>query len=222
MRLLLVNPNTSSSITARMAQQARACAAAGTEVLEATGAFGAEVVASREAAEVAAAAALDAVRRERRSFDAVLLAISLDCGLSALRAHCSVPVVGLSESALLRAVALTPRAGLVTLGTSMLPLYEEMIAGYGLQPRVPWVRATATTAVQFRVDPESGLSELLGLVGAMQRDGAGAVVPAGAVLAGYTERLQAGCALPLIDPVAAAVAHAEALVAGRPFGRLKA
>lgn len=219
MRLLLVNPNSSKDITAQLARQARACASVGTEVLETTGAFGAEVIASREAAELGAAAALDAVQREARPFDAVLLAISLDCGLAALRAHCRVPVVGLSEAALLRALALTERAALVTLGTAMRPLYADMVAGYGLADRVPWVQATAMTAVQFRADPEGGLAQLRALIDALHRSGAGAVVLAGAVLAGYAPRLQQACTVLLIDAIPAAVARAEALAAGSaPIG----
>jgi Asp/Glu/hydantoin racemase len=213
MRLLLVNPNTSTAITARLAREARACASAGTAVLEATGAFGAEVIASREAAEVGAAAALDAVQREARGFDAVLLAISLDCGLAALRAHCRVPVVGLSEAALLRALQRTERAALVTLGTAMQPLYAEMVAGYGLAERVPWVRATAMTAVQFRADPPAGLVQLRALIDELHQEGAGAVVLAGAVLAGYAPQLQQVCDVPLIDAIPAAVARAEVMVA---------
>jgi allantoin racemase len=216
MRLLLVNPNTSTAITAQLAREARACASAGTAVLEATGAFGAEVIGSREAAEVGAAAALDAVQRETRPFDAVLLAISLDCGLAALRAHCRVPVVGLSEAALLLALQRTERAALVTLGTAMQPLYAQMVADYGMQARVPWVRATEVTAVQFRADPPAGLAQLRALIDELHQQGAGAVVLAGAVLAGYAPQLQQGCGVALIDAIPAAVARAEALAAGSP------
>lgn len=219
MRLLLVNPNTSGDITAQLAREARACASVGTEVLEATGAFGAPVIGSREAAAVGAAAALDAVQRETRAFDAVLLAISLDCGLAGLRAHCQVPVIGLSEAALLRALEVAERAALVTLGAAMQPMYAEMVAGYGLADRVPWVRATTLTAVQFRADPEAGLAQLRECISALQTLGAGAVVLAGAVLAGYAPRLQQGCAVPLIDAIPAAVARAEALVTARAVVR---
>jgi allantoin racemase len=222
MRLLLVNPNTSTAITAQLAREARACASAGTEVLEATGAFGAEVIASREAAEVGATAALDAVQRETRHFDAVLLAISLDCGLAALRAHCRVPVVGLSEAALLRALQLTERAALVTLGTSMQPLYADLVAGYGLSERVPWVLATTMTAVQFRADPQAGLAQLRALIDEVRQAGAGAVVLAGAVLAGHAPQLQQGCDVPLIDAIPAAVARAETLAHALAAARVAA
>lgn len=218
MRLLLINPNTSTAITAQLAQAARACAAPGTEVLEATGAFGAAVIASAEAAAAGARAALDALQRERRAYDAVLLAISLDCGLAALRAHSAVPVVGLSEAALLRAVALAERAALVTLGLAMQPRYAEMVAGYGLAARVPWVRATPMTAVQFREQPAAGLAQLRALIEEVQAAGAGAVVLAGAVLAGYGPALQQGCAVPLVDAIPAAVARAEALAAAPARG----
>lgn len=213
MRLLLVNPNTSVSITVQMATAARACASPGTEVLEATGGFGAPVIASREAAAVGAQAALQAVRQELRPFDVVLLAISLDCGLAELRRCSRVPVVGLSEAALLRATELAERAALVTLGEEMQPLYAEMVAGYGLSSRVPWIRATPITAPQFRADPSAGLEQLQGLIEQVQHEGAQAVVLAGAVLAGYAPRLQEGCGVRLVDAIPAAVALAERLAA---------
>jgi allantoin racemase len=213
MRLLLVNPNTSAEITAHLAAQARACAQPGTEVVEATGAYGAAVIASREAAVVGARAALDAVQRCAVPFDAVLLAISLDCGLAELRAQLRVPVVGLSEAALLRASALVERAALVTLGEDLQPMFSDLVAGYGLAQRVPWVRATRLTPPQFRADPSAGIVQLQALIAQVQRDGAQAVVLAGAVLAGHAPQLQAGSTLPLIDAIPAAVARAEALAA---------
>jgi allantoin racemase len=212
MRLLLINPNTSLQITAQLAAEARACARPGTELLEATGAFGAEVIASREAAAVGARAALDALQRQGESFDAVILAISLDCGLADLRAHTAVPVAGLSEAALMKATRSADRVALLTLGESLEPLYAEMVAGYGLAARVPWVRGSAITAAQFRADPEAGLAQLRQLVVEVQAQGAQSVVLAGAVLAGYAPRLQGGCHVQLIDAMPAAVARAEALV----------
>jgi Asp/Glu/hydantoin racemase len=84
------------------------------------------------------------------------------------------------------------------------------------------VRAAPITAVQFRADPEAGLSQLQALIAELQGQGAKAVVLAGAVLAGYAPRLQACCALPLIDAIPAAVARAEALAlatTGNPYSR---
>ncbi len=66
--------------------------------------------------------------------DALLLAISLDGGVIALRRqHPQLPIVGMTEAALSVARSITGRIGLLTLGAVLLPLYRQRVeqAGFG-------------------------------------------------------------------------------------------
>lgn len=212
MRLLLINPNTTAVITAQVAAAARAAAAPGTEIVEATGAFGAAVIGSRAENAIAAHAVLHAATSQPAPYDAVILAVSLDTALDALREALDVPVVGLTEAALLTATMVSRRAALLTLGPRLVPVYAELIAHYGLAARVPAVEALTQTPQDFLRDPAAARAALQAHCERLAQQGAEAIVLAGAVFAGHAAAVQPALPVPLIDGAPAAVALAEMLV----------
>lgn len=212
MRLLLLNPNTTPSITAQVAASARAAAPADVEIVEATGAFGAAVIGSRAEHAIAAHAALHAALSQPQPFDALILAVSLDSGLDALRELLDVPVVGLSEAALMAAMLVSRRAALLTIGVAMRPLYQELIAHHGLISRVPVVDALAVAPEAFMAADPAARDALRAHCQQLAQQGAEAIVLAGAVLAGHAAAIQPQVPVPLIDGAPAAVALAQMLV----------
>jgi allantoin racemase len=212
MRLLLLNPNTTPAITAQVAASARAAASAGTEIIEATGEFGAAVIGSRTENAIAAHAALQAALAQRQPYDALVLAVSLDTALDALREALEVPVVGLTEAALVAATLVSRRAALVTLGPRLVPVYAELIAHHGLTNRVPVVEAMALAPTDFLDDPSAAREKLRAHCERLAQQGAEAIVLAGAVFAGHAAAIQPAVPVPLIDGAPAAVALAEMLV----------
>lgn len=212
MRLLLLNPNTSAAITAQLAASARAAAAPGTQIIEATGAFGAALIGSRTEAAIAAHAALQAALAAPQPYDALLLAVSLDGAVDALRESLAVPVVGLTEAALIAATLVSRRAALLTLGPRLVPAYAELVAHHGLAARVPIVDALDLAAEAFVADPAAARERLIAHCLRLTQQGAEAIVLAGAVFAGQAAALQPALPVPLIDGVPAAVGLAEMLV----------
>ena len=212
MRLLLLNPNTTPAITAQVAASARACALPGTEIVEATGEFGAAVIGTRTENAIAAHAALQAALTQQQPYDALVLAVSLDTALDALREALDVPVVGLTEAALITATMVSRRAALLTLGPRMVPMYAELIAHHGLTSRVPVVEALTLTPQDFLSSPLDAREVLREYCERLAQQGAEAIVLAGAVFAGHAAPVQSTVSVPLIDGAPAAVALAEMLV----------
>src|SRR5258708_5328007 len=91
LRILLINPNTSATITDILAARMREIAGPGVTILPVTGRFGAPYIASRAAAAIAGHAALDALAEHGLDCDVVYLACFGDPGLAA-RIQGSVPV----------------------------------------------------------------------------------------------------------------------------------
>ena len=97
MQILMINPNTSQSITDLVVTAARRVASGGTTIQGATGRFGARYIASRAAAAVAGHAALDAYAEYGASADVIALSCFGDPGLGALKELARQPVVGMAE-----------------------------------------------------------------------------------------------------------------------------
>ena len=213
MRLLVVNANTTQSVTDAVAAEARRAASSGTEILPLTGAFGARVITTRAENAVAEHALLDGLARHAGGYDAVLVAVSYDTGLRAARELMPVPVVGMTEAALFTAAMVGGRFGLVVFGKSGAPLYREVVEGHGLAGRLAAIRpieATALDVFKDRAAVENRIEEAaLRLV---REDGADSVVLSGAAMAGMARTLAERVPAPVVDGIAAGVAMAEALV----------
>lgn len=220
MRVLLINPNTSTHITARLAASARSALEQGDALTALTARDGPQVV--RTAAQLGAAehSALALAAAHAGEHDAIVLAISLDGAVRRLRErHPSLAVVGMTEAALLTACLRAERIGLLTLGAGLLPLYRERVAEIGLAGRVV-AYAAPEAAEAFGAEAPlvaPAVLEVLAEACARLREaGAQTVVLAGAVLCGYAQALEARAGLPVLDGVACALRLARALAAGTP------
>ena len=214
MRLLLLNPNTTEHITQRLATSARKVLPAGSTLTAITATQGPKAV--RSAADVPAATEnmLRMVDEQATGYDAVLIGISLDCGLWELRQR-SVhqPIIGMTEAACLMACLHGPRFGILTLGTHMAPLYLEHIVQLGLSQRLVGVIAPEAHQA-FDALPDQFSPEILNLLTQAARtslaQGAQSIVLAGAVLTGYGHELEERLACPILDGMASAVLLASA------------
>lgn len=213
MRLLLINPNTSAHITARLAASARRAMVAGDLLSAVTAADGPAVVRGAEGLREAEISALALAAAHAADHDAIVLGISLDGAAPGLRERFpQMPVVGMTEAALLTACLRVSRIGVVTLGAALLPLYLQRIAEVGVASRVVGVEApeapAAFEAGAGDVSP-AVLDCLAEACDRLRHDGAQAIVLAGAVLCGYAPALQARSGLPVFDGVACAVRQAR-------------
>lgn len=215
--ILLINPNTTASITDLVLRTARQFAAQGTSLRALTGAFGPRYIASRAAYAIAGHAALDALANDKGRKDAVVLACFGDPGLSALKEVSSVPVVGMADASILQACALGPRFSIVTGGERWKSMLEEFVASHGLSARLASVRTVAPTGADIARNPKAALAVLAkGCTACVREDGADVVILGGAGLAGLAAKLAAKVEVPLLDGVACAISMAESLALQKP------
>jgi allantoin racemase len=213
MKLLLINPNTTQAVTDAVLAAARATARVGTELLAVTGRFGPTVIGSRAENALAQHGVLELAAEHAGSCDAVVLAVSFDTGLWACRELLDVPVIGMTEAGLLAGCSVATRIGLVTYGRRTGPLYRELAESYGLAARLAGMATLDVTAQQTFTDPQLVRDATLAAARQLvERDGAEAVLLAGAAMATMASALQPEIDVPLLDGVACAVALAEAHV----------
>ncbi len=217
MKLLVLNPNTSESVTERIAAAARAAASPGTEIVPMTAQWGVPYIVTRAEAAIATCAALEVMAEHVDGHDAIVLAAFGDPGLDAARELMPVPVIGLSEGSMLTACMLARRFSLVSISPDFTPWYRDSVERLGLQSRLASVRALEEGFDSIAHVQEEKEAMLLSLCRrAAEDDGADIVILAGAPLAGLAARLTGRVPIPVLDGVAAAVRQAEALAAFPP------
>ena len=211
-RLLLINPNTSTAITDLVVSAAREFASPGTTIAGATGRFGARYIATRAAAAVAAHATLDAYAAHAQDADVVILACFGDPGLAGLKELSHQPVVGMAEAACYYASTLGRRFGIVTGGARWGPMLDEFVRSIGLSERLAGIKTVAPSGADIARDPERAHAMLVDASNALVEEcEADSVILGGAGLARIAAQIAERVSVPLIDAVGAAVKAAEAL-----------
>jgi allantoin racemase len=212
-RILVVNPNTTASMTETIAAAARQAAGQGTSIEAATSAMGPASIEGYYDEAFALPGLLAEIRRaEADGADAAVIACFDDTGLDAARAMATIPVIGICEAAMATAGFLAKRFTVVTtMERSRVPI-EELSHRYGMRDRAR-IRA-ANISVLSLEDPQSGARDKLRseIVRAIAEDHAEAIVLGCAGMADLARALSREFGLPVIDGVAAAVKQAEGLV----------
>lgn len=211
MRILVVNPNTSASMTETIAVAARRVAAPGTQIVAATSAMGpASIEGYYDEAFAVPGLLAEIFRAEREGADGAVIACFDDTGLDAARAMATIPVVGICEAALRIASLIGYRLSVVTtLPRSIAPL-EALVGRYGMAGRA-FVHASGVPVLGL--EEESARDRLVSAIGrAIDRDGSDVVVLGCAGMADLTDTLSRRFGRPVIDGVAAGVKLVEGLV----------
>lgn len=212
MRILVLNANTTAFVTETAAAEGRRVASPGTEIVPVTADFGAAIVATRAEHAVAEHAAVVLAARHAPGCDAVVIAVSYDTGLKALREMLPIPVVGMTEAALLTACMLGGPIGLISFGRRVWPIYRELIDGYGLSGRIAGSRVLENTTAYKPGDYTALDAELVTTAkDIIEKDGAESIVVLGAVMAGAARRIEDRVPVPVLDGMRAAVPQVEAL-----------
>ena len=217
MRILVLNPNTSAGITARLMAAATEAAAPGTELVPLTASRGVPYIATRAEAQIGGAIALEMLAEHHGQFDAAIIAAFGDPGLMGARELFDLPVVGMAEAAMLSACMLGRRFAIVTFARALGPWYEECVDMHGLRSRLAGIRmldGSFASVSDVQEEKEAVLVELANR--AVVEDEADVVILAGAPLAGLAARVRDRIPVPVVDQMAAAVKQAEALVALQP------
>ena len=216
-RIVLLNPNTSCGVTARIDAAARAAAAPGTVLTCLTAPYGVPYIATRSEAVVGARVALEMAAEHCHDADAMIIAAFGDPGLGGAREILPIPVIGLAEAAMLTACMLGRRFAIVSFATALGPWYRECVDYHGLAGRLAGIRLLdgAFAAIDHVQSEKEDLLVALAHR-AVEEDAADVIILAGAPLAGLAARVADRIPVPVVDGVAAAVKQAEALAALRP------
>ena len=214
MRILVVNPNTTRSMTAKIGLAARAAAAAGTEIVAVEPADGPVSIEGPFDGALSLPGLLEEVLKgETAGVDAHVIACFDDTGLDAARSLARAPVIGIGEAGYHLASLVAGRFSVVTTLSRSIPVIEHNLIRYGLAARCGGVRAAEVPVLALE-DPKSGARALISteIAAALRDDRAEAIVLGCAGMAEFAAALAAEHGVPVVEGVSAAVKLAEALV----------
>jgi Asp/Glu/hydantoin racemase len=206
MRLLLINPNSSTATTAMMVAMAAAeGAAAGIMVTGITATRAPPMITTGAALDAAAAEVVEIGLRESAGHDGVIVAAFGDPGLAALRAT-KPAVVGICEAAMIEAGACGRRFAVASTTPDLVARIDASAATLGLSAQYAGTWLTPGDPSALVANPALLEAALAEAVAACLREGrAAAVIIGGGPLSAAAAALADRFTVPVIAPVAAAV-----------------
>jgi allantoin racemase len=213
MRILVVNVNTTESMTDSIGRQAAAVASPGTEIVALTPLFGADSVEGNYESYLSAIAVMETVRAYPDPFDAVIQAGYGEHGREGLQELLDVPVVDITEAGASTAMFLGHKYSVVTTLDRAVPMIEDRLKLAGLDARCASVRASGLAVLELEEDPDRAVAAIVEQAErAVTQDRAEVIVLGCGGMAGLDADIRKRTGVPVVDGVAAAVTIAESLV----------
>lgn len=216
-RVLVVNPNSSESVTKAIDRAVQGSAAATWCRFESvTSPDGPEGIVTQHDYEVAARRVPASIRDYLDAGDAFIVACFSDPGLLATRDFTSKPVVGLGEAGMLAALAAGAKVGVIAVSDAGIPRHTRYWHSLGIADRVAGERAI-NLRVDQSGDPKLALGRLVE-AGRLLRDtdGADVLLLGCAGMADLLAPLQAQLNMTVVEPCGAAAEAAASALRERP------
>ena len=207
--ILVINPNSSEAVTRAMDE---AC-----EPLRITGGPDIECVTLKEGppgiesqrdVESVVAPLVRTVSERERDHGAFVIACFSDPGIHAVRELTKKPVLGIAESAILTALTLGHKFGVIAILKSSVMRHLRYIGALGVTDRLAGELPLGLGVTEL-ADEKKTFQRMVGAGEALRDDhGADVVIMGCAGMAAYRKRLQDALGIPVVEPTQAAVAMA--------------
>ncbi|NNU81735.1 aspartate/glutamate racemase family protein [Halovulum dunhuangense] len=214
MKIAVINPNATESMTRKIAVAARAAAASGVTIEARTGIGAPASIEGHHDEAMAVPALLAQVREaEAAGVDGIVVACFDDPGIGACRELATGPVIGICEAAVKAASMIATSFTVVTTLPRSVPIIEEMVRRYGLSHQCRRVRSAAIPVLALE-EPGSNARFLVRdeILRAVEEDRCEAVVLGCAGMSDLARWLSEETGVPVIDGVTTATKFVEALV----------
>ena len=213
MRLAVINPNSTVSMTVKIAAAARAAAPDADIDARTCAGAPASIQGPDDGAAALPFVLAEVTRAVEDGAEACIIACFDDTGLAEARRLVAVPVIGIGEAAFHAAMLLGHRYSVVTTLSVSVPVIAANIAAYGLGSQCLAVRASEVAVLDLeRPGSDARLRISAEIAQAVAEDRPGAIVLGCAGMADLAASLASEHGLPVIDGVAAACGFAEAVV----------
>jgi len=211
MRILVINPNTTASMTDKIGKAAKIAASAGTKIIAVNPKDGPPSIEGYfDEAFVVPGILAEMFKAE--DMDAYVIACFDDTGLDAARCATNAPVIGIGEAAFHLATMIAGKFSVVTTLARSVPAIEHNLSKYGLSSRCAKVRASDVAVLDLEKPGSEARQKIsVEIARAMAEDKAEAIVLGCAGMANLAHQLSSEHGVPVLDGVACAVRLAEVI-----------
>lgn len=214
MKILIINPNTSELMTAKMRIVAEAVKRNDCQVTVVCPEHGPVTIESSYDEAYAIAPTIDLVQQaNEEGYDAIILACFCEIGVEAAREISAIPVLGLEQATLSVALLLGEKFSVMTEKRPRVAMKKRHVRCYGLLERMASIRPLGLSVAELAADPERTKAVGIALARRMvEEDGAEVIIMGCAAMAGYSDDLERELKIPVLDPLKVTLKVAEMLV----------
>lgn len=215
MKILIINPNSTNSMTQKIGLAAKKVAGTSTKII-ATNPTTTPKSIEGYYDEALSLQGLLKIIKTQKNYDAIIIACFDDTGLDAARCLTTAPVIGIGEAAFHYAAMIANKFSVVTTLARSVPAIEHNLARYGLAARCAKVHSSEVPVLDLEKKGAKGkqaqnkISKTI--EAAKKQDKAEAIVLGCAGMADLANSLTKKHKLPVLDGVACAVALAQSMV----------
>lgn len=213
MRIMVINPNTSLSMTHHIRDALEPIKRSDTELTVLCPEHGPITIECEYDEIYASANMLPLVKKaNQEGYDAVVIACFSDPGLAAAREISAIPVVGIQEATLHVACMLGAKFTIVTNRRQRIPHKHEQARKLGLESKLASVRPLQMSVAEADAEPDRAKKRIIEVARqAVEQDGAEVIVLGCAGMAGYSADVERELGVVVLDPSSVALKIAEAL-----------
>ena len=213
MKIKVINPNTTVSMTEKIGAIARSVANPGTEIIACNPDMGPVSIEGHYDEALSVVGILDEIRKgEAEDIDGYIIACFGDPGLLAARELATAPVIGIAEAAMHAASFIATGFSIVTTLSRTKIIARHLVHNYGMTHLCRRIRAIDLPVLDLETDSEIQTLILEECRRALAEDECGAIILGCGGMADLATLISDKLGIPVIDGVSAAVKFIEALV----------
>ncbi len=213
MKIKVINPNTTASMTEKIGAIARSVANPGTEIIACNPDMGPVSIEGHYDEALSVVGILDEIRQgETEGIDGYIIACFGDPGLLAARELATAPVIGIAEAAMHAASFIATGFSVVTTLSRTKIIARHLVHNYGMTHLCRQIRAINLPVLSLETDSEIQTLILEECRRALKEDECGTIILGCGGMADLATLIADELGIPVIDGVSAAVKFIEALV----------
>lgn len=212
MTLIVINPNSSQTVTDGIADALQPLHRFDIPIRCLTLAEGPPGIESQRQADLTIAPMLQLAAAQKDASGFVIACFG-DPGLHALRDQTALPVLGIQESAVMTALTLGQRFGVIAILPGSIPRHLRAFGAMGVLDRLAGDRALGLGVADL-ADPQKSIAAMIATGKRLRDDdGANVLIMGCAGMAQYRATLEDETGLPVVEPCQAAAAMALGQIA---------